>query len=99
MLFPTMHLHTIGKREGRLPVTALAVDNTLNSLLFANDQLTGRAFLIDSGAKISVLPASVADRKNKVYHFLQQMEVQFPHLERDPFSFNFVAIRISGRSS
>ena len=65
-LFPTMHLHTIGKREGRSPVMASAVDNTLNSLLFANDQLTGRAFLIDSGAEVSVLPASVADRKNKV---------------------------------
>ena len=61
-----MHLHTIGKREGRSPVMASAVDNTLNSLLFANDQLTGRAFLIDSGAEVSVLPASVADRKNKV---------------------------------
>ena len=45
---------------------ASAVDNTLNSLLFANDQLTGRAFLIDSGAEVSVLPASIADRKNKV---------------------------------
>ena len=30
-------------------------------------------------------------------HFLQQMEVQFPHLERNPFASNFVAIHMSGR--
>ena len=66
MLFSTMHVHTIGKQEGRSPAMASVVENTLNSLLFANDQLTGRAFLIDSGAEVSVLPASVADRKNKV---------------------------------
>ena len=76
---------------------ASAVDNILNSLLFANDLLTGRAFLIESGAEISVLSASVAERKNKAVHFLHQMEV--PHLERDPFASNFVAIRMSGRSS
>ena len=65
-LFPTMHVHTFRKQEGWLPVIDSAVNNTLNSLLFANDQLSGRAFLIDSGAEVSVLPATVADRRNKI---------------------------------
>ena len=61
------HAHSHHWEKGRSsPVMASAVDNTLKSLLFANDQLSGHAFLIDSGAEVIVLPASVADRKDKV---------------------------------
>ena len=43
---------------------ASATDSTLNSLFFVNDQRTSRSFLVDSGAEVSVLPASSEDRRS-----------------------------------
>ena len=53
-----------GKRKSRSPVMASATDSTLNSLFFVSDQRTGRSFLVDSGAEVSVLPASSEDRRS-----------------------------------
>ena len=53
-------LQIFGKRDCRPPINGLAVGSK-DSLLFAYDKLSGRNFLIDTGAEISVIPASAND--------------------------------------
>ena len=92
--------HNLFPDKKQLPAqsTSMWLQLLTRTQLRESRHVCNRAFLIDSGAKVSVLPASVADRKNKVKGFLQQMEVKFPHLERDPFASNIMAIHMSGRS-
>ena len=52
---PTMCL--AGKRDGRPPVMATAAGQA-NGLLFLNDTVSKRSFLVDTGAEVSVMPAT-----------------------------------------
>ena len=55
----------IGKREGRSPLMASAAGHD-NGLLFLNDTVSKRRFLIDTGAEVSVLPATGMDTRTKI---------------------------------
>ena len=57
-------LADVGKRAGRPSVTAAAVGPSLNSLFFVRDHQSGQKYLVDTGAEVSVLPASAVDRRN-----------------------------------
>jgi hypothetical protein len=54
-----------GKRPGRPAVAAVAAGHTKDPLLFVWDRNSGRRFLVDTGAEISVLPASARDRRSE----------------------------------
>ena len=56
-------LHVSGKRPGR-PLVAMAVGQNKTRLLYAWDRNSGRRFLVDTGAEVSVFPASMADRRS-----------------------------------
>ena len=43
---------------------ASAVGPTLHSLFFVRDQQSGQKFLVDTGAEVSVMPASTTDQKH-----------------------------------
>ena len=54
-----------GKRLGR-SLSATSVAGHLPSrLLYISDRKTGRRFLVDTGAEVSVIPPTAADRKHK----------------------------------
>ena len=55
-------LHLVGKRAGRSPIVALVAGRN-ESLLFTWDSHSGRRFLIDTGAEVSVLPATGLDTR------------------------------------
>uniref|UniRef100_UPI00358EC042 uncharacterized protein n=1 Tax=Myxine glutinosa TaxID=7769 RepID=UPI00358EC042 len=57
----TLQLQRVGKRGGRRSLTAMSVGRS-GSLLFISDTDSGRHFLCDTGAQVSVLPVSAADR-------------------------------------
>jgi len=42
-----------------------AASQTLSHLLFLTDSNSGHRFLIDTGAEVSIIPPSPAERKNK----------------------------------
>ena len=52
-------LHVFGKCEGRPSVGSTTGPS--NRLLYVSDKYSGRRFLIDTGAEVSVLPATPAD--------------------------------------
>lgn len=54
-------LQVSGKLPGRPPVAA-AVGHNQNRLLYAWDRYSRRRFLVDTGAEVSVLPATRADK-------------------------------------
>ena len=55
-------MHLVGKRAGRSPIVATAA--SLNdSLLFVCDSHSGRRFLVNTGAEVSVLPATGLDTR------------------------------------
>ena len=55
-----------GKRPGRPPVkVAAAGENKNRSTLLAWDRRTGRSYLVDTGADVSVFPASLIDKKTR----------------------------------
>ena len=58
----TMRL--VGKRAGRSPVVASAAGRN-NGLLFLCDTVSKRQFLVDTGAEVSVLPATGLDTRTK----------------------------------
>ena len=58
-----MHLPREGKRAGR-PSVASTAAGTSDSPLFVWDKISGRRFLIDTGAQISVLPATRFDTRS-----------------------------------
>lgn len=58
---PTLYLPTAGKREGRRSLAAACTGYNSNKLLFIEDSVSGRRFLVDSGAQRSILPPSSAD--------------------------------------
>ena len=55
-------LHLVGNRAGRSLIVA-SVTGLNNSLLFAWDKLSRRQFLVDTGAEVSVLPATGLDTR------------------------------------
>ena len=55
-------LQLVWKRASRLPMTASATGQN-NSLLFLRDTISGRQFLVDTRAEVSVLPATCLDRR------------------------------------
>ena len=55
-------LHLVGKRAGRSSVVASAIGLN-DSLLFVWDKNSGRRFLVDTGAEVSVLPATGLDTR------------------------------------
>ncbi len=61
---PTHSDPTSGKRPGQPPVGAAAVGPTLNSLFYVHDRQSGRRFLVDTGAEVSVLPATAIDKQS-----------------------------------
>ena len=52
----------VGKRAGRSPIEALATGPN-KSLFFILDKTSGRQFLVDTGAEVSVLPATGQDTR------------------------------------
>ena len=60
---PTVYVH--GKRRSRSSVVASAAGQ-LNSLLFIVDDNSAKRFLVDTGASVSVFPASHKDRHSGV---------------------------------
>ncbi len=59
---PTVHFQRVGKRPGRRSLPAMSVGHA-GSLLFITDTLSGRRFLCDTGAQVSVLPAATSDKQ------------------------------------
>ena len=57
-------LRLVGKRAGRPPVVASAAGHN-SGLLFLCDAVTKRQFLVDTGAEVSVLPATGLDRRTR----------------------------------
>ena len=57
-------LRLVGKRAGRPPVVALAAGHN-SGLLFLCDTVSKRQFLVDTGAEVSVLPATGLDRRTR----------------------------------
>ena len=57
-------LQVSGKLPGRPPV-AMAVGHNQTRLLYARDRYSGRRFLVDTGAEVSVFPASSKDRHSQ----------------------------------
>lgn len=55
-------LHLVGKRTGRPSVVATTAGHN-SGLLFLSDAITKRQFLVDTGAEVSVLPATGLDRR------------------------------------
>ncbi len=55
-------LRLVGKRTGRLPVVASAVGRN-SSLLFLCDTVSKWQFLVDTGAEVSVFPATGLERR------------------------------------
>ena len=53
-----------GKRQGRSPVVAAAAGRN-NGLLFVCDATSKRQFLVDTGAEISVVPATGLERRTR----------------------------------
>ena len=62
-MFPALS-PPVGKRPGQ-PVAAAysAGPRSLSRLLHVQDPLTSHRFLVDTGAEVSVLPATSADRR------------------------------------
>lgn len=53
-----------GKRQGRSPVVAVAASRN-NGLLFVCDTISKQQFLVDTGAEISVVPATRFERRTR----------------------------------
>ncbi|XP_064468689.1 uncharacterized protein LOC135382952 [Ornithodoros turicata] len=69
---PPLHeaLYLVGKRDRR-PVMAATVSTTASSRLFyVVDRVSRTRFLVDTGADVSVLPASPADRRRPPLFYL-----------------------------
>ena len=56
-----LHDHSSGKRQCRSPVASAAAG--IYSLFYLNDALSKRRFLVDSGAEVSVTPASPHEKQ------------------------------------
>lgn len=60
----TAMLLVIGKRESR-SLEAVATGYSHNGLLFLTDSVSKRQFLVDTGAEVSVLPATGLEKRSK----------------------------------
>ena len=67
---PPPPMRVPGKRTSRLTVNTVSAGNK-NNLFFLSDKKSGQWYLVDTGAQISVIPASHFDRFNhKLTHLL-----------------------------
>ena len=57
-----MHIQGLGKRPGQ--AVAAAATGQSSRRLFVTDQVTGTRFLVDTGAEVSLLPATAAHRRH-----------------------------------
>lgn len=57
-------LQVLGKRAERPPIAPAAVGPNINNLFFVRDHQSRRRFLVDTGAEVSVIPASAHDKHN-----------------------------------
>ena len=55
----------VGKQSGRLLVATGGASQTPSHLLFLMEANSGRQFLIDTGAEVSVIPPSPTERKHR----------------------------------
>ena len=53
----------VGKQAGRSPIEALATGPNKSLFFFVLDKTSGRQFLVDTGAEVSVLPATGQDTR------------------------------------
>nr|XP_057908117.1 uncharacterized protein LOC131104680 [Doryrhamphus excisus] len=60
-LFSPLRFRGSGKRRRRRPVAAVGAGER-SELLFVNDSLSGRRFLVDSGSQVSLLPPGRTDK-------------------------------------
>ena len=60
---PTI-LCLVGKRQGRLSIVAQAA-GPIEGLFFLYDRISKRRFLVDTGAEVSVIPASGLDTSTR----------------------------------
>ena len=58
-----MH-HSLHLRVGKHPSRSSVARAGINSLFFIKDSRLNRQFLVDTGEEVSVLPASVEDRRS-----------------------------------
>ena len=68
----TLCLADVGKLRNQLPVKGAdqqqvcnIVNTNINQLCFVSDILNNRQFMIDTGAEVSVIPATLSDKHNK----------------------------------
>ena len=54
-----------GKRLGHSLSAASAAGHSPSHLLFLQDKISGRCFLINTGAEVSIIPPTAADRRHK----------------------------------
>ena len=54
-----------GKRLGHSLSAASAAGHSPSHLLFLRDKISGRCFLIDTGAEVTIIPPTAADRRHK----------------------------------
>ena len=54
-----------GKRLGHWLLATSVAGHLPSRLLYISDRKTGRRFLVDTGAEVSVIPPTAADRKHK----------------------------------
>ena len=57
---PTLFL--VGKRTGQSPIVAMAAGHN-TGLFFLSDKISGRQFLVDTRAEISVISATASDKR------------------------------------
>ena len=57
-------MHVAGKQPSRPPI-GQGVGTTINNLFYVNDTRFHRRFLVDTGAEISVIPATSEDRRTR----------------------------------
>ena len=57
-------LYVLGKRYGRPPLVAAAVGDLSTCLFYLYDRHSGVQFLVDTGAQVSVLPATNLDLRS-----------------------------------
>ena len=57
-------MHLVGKRQGRPSVVAQAA-GSIQGLFYLHDKISKRRFLVDTGAEVSVIPASGLDTRTR----------------------------------
>ena len=64
-IWPPLSHNTVRKRGSQPPVVAAAGNISNCNTLAVSDRRSGRSYLVDTGANVSVFPASFSDRKSR----------------------------------